>query len=300
MRVIGIIATFLFFHFSSLCQDKCVKVISDDNMPVQYVSVVLKKNRTVFVSDEKGWLCDRFVSKIKTGDTVLVTAIGFQNRELVYTGNDTIVLQRKFVVLPEAVLVKGEGVEEIWGTKKNPSIVFGYFCRQSFREILNSTARIIYPEGEYKKAEIISVSFYDETGKGINVPVRVRVYLIGKDSLPYADYLADNLIVNTKGKGWLEVDLKNNGLVFPKEGLAFGIELIATGDEYYYTEIRKTKTGKKVEDQVYGFSLAREKDTNGLTMTKFQDRSNNWNIERSGLGPYCGDLVCRVKVKVWR
>ena len=300
MRVFGIIITLLFFHFSSLSQNKCVEMISDDNKPVQYVSVVFKKDRSVFVSNDKGYLCDKFVSKIKTGDTVLVTAIGFQNRELVYSGNDTIVLQRRFVVLPEAVLVKGEGVKEIWGTKKNPGF-FGLFgCRQIFTEILSSTARIIYPEGNYKKAEIVSVSFYDKTGKDINVPVRVRVYLIGKDSLPYADYLTENLIVNTTGKGWLEVELKNRGLVFPKEGLAFGIELFATGDEYYYTEIRKTKTGKKVGDRVYGFSLAREKDTNALTMTKFQTGSNNWYVERSGFGPYCGDLVCRVKVKVWR
>jgi hypothetical protein len=298
MRVIGIIIFLLFFHYSSLSQNKCVEVISDDNKPVQYVSVIFKKDRSVFVSDDKGHLCDKFVSKIKASDTVLFTAIGFQNRELVYSGHDTVVLQRRFVVLP-VVLVKGAGVEEVWGTKKNPAPIIGYPCKWGFREILNSQARIIYPEGEYKKAEIQSVSFYDETGKGINVPVRIRVFLIGKDSLPIADYLSDNLIVNTKGKGWLKIDMKSKGLIFPKEGLAFAIELFAIGSEYYYKEERKTKTGKKINEEVYAFSLGMDNDDRNLTLMKVPGWGNSWFVDH-WLSDICGNLVCRVKVKVWR
>ena len=300
MKVIGIIICLLFFHFSSLSQSNCLQVKGDDDKPVAYASVFIKKNKKALIADSAGTICIQGMAQIEKGDTIFISAVGYQELVSVYSGLLVIKLQKRIVLLPEVIVVNGESKTEEWGTKKNPGILGLFGCRQVFTGILSSTARIIYPEGSYKKAEIISVSFYDETGKGMNVPVRARVYLIGKDSLPIGDYLTDNIVVNTKGKGWLEVNLENKRLVFPKEGLAFAIELFATSDEYYYTEKRKTKTGKKVDDQVYGFSLAREKDINALTMTKFLAGGNKWYIERSGMGPYCGDLVCRVKVKVWR
>jgi hypothetical protein len=273
-----------------------LQVKGDDDKPIPYSSVFIKKNNKVLVADSAGNICVQGIKEIKTGDTLYLSAIGYKERVLAYSGLMVIKLEKRIIQLPEVVIVNGESQTEEWGTKKDPGIIGGYFCKQGFRQILNSTARIVYPEGEFKRAEIISVSFYDETGKGIDVPVRLRVFLIGNDSLPIGDYLTDNLIVNTKGKGWLDIDLENKELVFPKEGLAFGIELFADSEEYYYT--RKVNDGKKDENKIYAFSLAREKGSKDLTMTKVNSW-RKWIIERSNYSN-CGNLVCRVKVKVWR
>lgn len=287
----------MLFYSSSLSQSNSLQVKGEDGKPVPFASVFVRNKGKVFIADSTGSIPFRQESQIEKGDTIFTSAVGYHDLLSVYSGT-TIILQKRIVVLPEAVIVNGEGKIEEWGTRKNPPL-FGYGCRQVFRDFLHSTGRIIYPEGEYRKAEIISVSFYDETGKGLNVPVRIRVYFMDKDSFPTADYLTDNVIVETKGTGWLDINLENKGLIFPKEGLVFAIELFATGDEYYYTEKAKTKTGKTVETQLYGFSLAREKKHSALTMMKIPGYRNKWFIER-WLNTECGDIVCRVKVKVWR
>ena len=233
MKIFFIIV-FLLITKSSLSQSNCLQIKNEDGEPIAYATVLVKKNKKVLIADTAGNICSKTLQQIEKGDTLFISAVGYEESVAVFSGAGMVQLQIRSIVLPEAVIVKGKGKIEEWGTKKNLSILGVYDCTLSFREILNSTARIIYPEGSYKKAEIISASFYDRTGKEMNVPVRIRIYLIGKDSLPYADYLTDNVIVNTQGKGWLTVNLENKGLIFPKEGLAFSIELFARDEEYYY------------------------------------------------------------------
>ncbi|MGQ0739357.1 MAG: hypothetical protein ACT4OJ_09880 [Bacteroidota bacterium] len=282
-----------------MSQQGCLAIRNESGEPISYATVFIKGTGKVFIADSSGKICLKSYEGIDSGDTVLISAVGYLDTVTTVDKTKIFKLLKSFKVLPEVVVVNGEGKKEVWGTKRNPVPIVGFGGGTlSFREILNSTARIIYPEGEFKKAEIQSVAFYDPTGKGINVPVRIRVFSIGKDSLPAGDYLTDNLIIDTKGKGWMEADLKEKGLIFPKEGLIFGIELFVDSKENYYHEKRKTGTGKKVVT-IYGFSLAFEKSEKVLTMTKFPGWGNKWYItpsRKDGLG----NLVCRVKVKVWR
>jgi hypothetical protein len=289
---------FLFAYLSSLSQAECLQVKDENNLPVAYATLVIKKGSRFFVSDSSGKFCSKSLNKAEKGDTILLSAVGYEEMITIFTGATTIILKQKDIALPEVIVVNGEGIIETWGTKKNPGFLGGYSCSQGFSEILNSQARIIFPEGNYKKAEIQSVAFYDQTGKGIDVPVRVRIFLLGKDSLPVGDYLKENIILNTKGQGWIEADLKNYRLVIPKEGIAAGIELFAISEDLYYVQKIKYNDGTKQERKMYGFSLAREKDYKYLTLTRFRGWYP-WSVERYNHFA-CGDLVCRVKVKVWR
>lgn len=294
-----VLTFFVLTQLSSLSQSDCLQIKSEDDKPVPYATISVKKKNKILIADSVGNVCGKRLQKLENGDSIFISAIGYEEYVSKFSGETIIRLKKRIVVLPEVIAVNGKGGIEEWGTKKNPSVLFGYCGRWSFREILNSTARIIYPEGDYKKAEIVSVSFYDETGKGMDVPVRIRVYLIGKDSLPYADYLNDNLIVNTKGKGWLKVNLEDKELVFPKEGLAFGIELFSNREEDYYYETQRDKNGNKYEARVYGFSLGMETEEVSTTLMKF-NIWNPWRVERAISSRMCGNLVCRVKVRVWR
>ena len=293
-----LIIVFLLITESSLSQINCLQIKGNENEPVPYASVFVKKMNKTFIADSAGNICSKGLQAIEKEDTIFVSAVGYEESAFVFSDAMLIILQKRNILLPEVMIVDGKGKIEMWGTKKNPTPVMGYFCHWGFREILNSSARIIFPEGEYKKAEILSVAFFDETGKEQNVPVRIRVYLIGKDSLPYADYLTDNVIVETKGKGWLTTNFETYGLIFPKEGLAFGIELFATGDENYYYRTWKGSDKKKHNEKVYGFSLGMEKSETSLTLMKL-DVWNPWKID-SAIPRICGNLVCRVKVRVWR
>jgi hypothetical protein len=294
-----VLLIFLLIHLSSLSQTECLQVKDENDVSIPYATMVIKKNNLFFVGDSSGKFCARFLAKVTRGDTILLSAIGYEDLKTVFISSTPIVLKQKNISLPEIIIANGEGTIETWGTKKNPGVFGGYFCTQAFSEILNSQARIIFPEGSYKKAEIQSVAFYDQTGKGIDVPVRVRVFLLGKDSLPIGDYLKENIILNTKGIGWIEADLKDFGLIIPKEGIAVAIELFVVNEDLYYVQTIKGKDGKKHERKMYGFSLGREKKTDGfLTLSRFSGWYP-WRVERFNNFP-CGNLVCRVKVKVWR
>lgn len=301
MRFIATISCFLALSISSLSQPGCLEIRNESGELVSYATVFFKGSGKVFIADSTGKICLRSYDDINSGDTILISAVGYEDKVTTVDGTRVIRIIKSYKILPEVVVVKGEGKKEVWGTRKNPAPVIGFGGRTlGFKEILNSTARIIYPEGEFKKAEIQSVAFYDAIGKEINVPVRIRVFSIGKDSFPAGDYLTDNLIVNTKGKGWLEVDLKEKGLLFPKDGLIFGVELFVDNKESYYHKNVKLEPGKsKRTVTMYGFSLAFEKGGEALTMIKFPGWGNRWHIipsTKEGLG----NLVCRVKVKVWK
>jgi hypothetical protein len=297
MKITLIIAGIL-FHISSLSQAKCIQLISEDGKAVPFSTVIIKGGNSFFISDSSGKLCDKFTAQVKKGDTLRISAVGFVTREMKFTGIDTIILVRRVLTLPEVVMVRGKGNTDTWGTKANPAPFIGYGCSWGFREILNINGRMIFPEGDYKKAEIQSVSFFDRTDKDVNVPVRLRIFLLGEDSIPVGDYLNENLIVQTRGKGWLTIDLKEKDLIVPKQGLAFCIELFSDKEENYYYRKERNQKGQDYTARIYGFSLAMEKGGADLTLTNF-GTWNSWRISRF-TAEGCHNLVCRVKVKVWR
>ncbi|MBL7732065.1 MAG: hypothetical protein JNM88_12865 [Chitinophagaceae bacterium] len=267
-----------------------------DDKPVQYVSGTIKKDRSFYVSDSNGFFCERLLSKIKAGDTILFSAIGYKQRELVYDGSDNIVLIREFPLLPEIVLVKGEGEVEVWGTRKTPSL-FGGYCSMGFSDILvQAMGRVVYPEGRFRKAEILSVSFYNTKGEENGIPVRLRIYTLGKDSLPVADYLMENIINDTKRKGWVTFDLKDKGLHMPEDGLSICLEMFADSEDLYHME--KVRIGERqvIEKRFYGFGFGMESGGKSTVM-KFNEWTP-WQFLQSA-NP-CGDVVCKVKVRVWR
>jgi len=288
----------LFVYISSLSQTRCLQIHAENGAAVPYATLIVKKKNNVFTGDSAGSICSRFISSIENGDTLLISAIGYEELKTIYTGSDVFMLEQKSILLPEVMIINGEGELETWGTKRNPGPLGGFKCKHVFHEPLNSLGRIIYPDVNVRKAEIQSVAFYDETGKGIDLPVRLRIFLIGKDSLPTNDYLQENIFLSTKGKGWIEADLKGKGLVIPKEGLAIAVELFADSDEYFYKEKIRGADGKKEENRMYGFSLSREDDNGFLTLMKFSSR-HRWIVERFD-SRSCGNIVSRVKVKVWR
>src|SRR5688572_19474285 len=200
MKLLAAILGCLFFYSGSLSQLTCLQVNGEAGEPVSYVTLYFKRTGKILVTDSAGKTCLQNNQNVNPKDTILATAVGYQDAIVRIEEGTIIKMVKSIVILPELILVNGKGEEEIWGTKKNPVPFIGFGGSLGFSEVLGSTARIIYPEGEFKKAEIQSVSFYDNTGKEMNVPVRIRIFSIGKDSLPAGDYLTDNLIVDTKGK----------------------------------------------------------------------------------------------------
>jgi NADH-quinone oxidoreductase subunit H len=170
-----LLSIFLLVYLSSLSQTECLQVKDENDLPIPYATMVIKKNNHFFVGDSSGKFCTKFLAKVSRGDTILLSAIGYEELKTVFTSSTPIVLKQKNISLPEIIIANGEGIIETWGTKKNPGVFGGYFCSQAFSEILNSQARIIFPEGNYKKAEIQSVAFYDQTERKVAAVMQDRI-----------------------------------------------------------------------------------------------------------------------------
>lgn len=300
---ISIIIICLLIARSSLSQTCKIEFKNEAAERVPYVSVYSIKTGHGGVADTLGilWIDP---SVLNPEDSVLITALGYEDRQLVWRELlKPVFLKRKFIVLPEVVIVHGCGIIETWGTREDPGIL-GYNCSQAFVAPDQSFGRIIYPEGQFQKAVIESVSFYDKEGKAIDAPVRLRIFLLGKDSLPVQDYLTENIIVRTPGTGWLTVDLRNRELVVPEQGLAFVLELFDFDNSLFYTQKVKVKDleGRKFHTRQprYGFRMAREKNSGGLTLWRLHGRGGwkRWGTNKKSND--CGDAVCRIKVRVWR
>lgn len=297
MRVAGIIICILVFHLSSLSQIHCLQIKNESGQPIKYATISLGSNKAYLIGDSSGRVCQKFSIFIQKGDTLFVSAVGYHSKRIVYHNEGAIFLQTNIVLLPEVIIMKGEGENEVWGTKGKPGL-FGFGCGLGFGFTGMILGRMVFPEGRFVQAKVQSVSFYDTKGKDLDVPVRLRIYSIGKDSLPVGDYLNDNIIVFTKGKGWLEINIEDKDIYMTKEGLIFAIELFAADEKYFYSEKERFNSGEKVINKKYGFGLGAEKIKNFSSVVKFNSE-RPWIIDRL-MPKTCGNIVCRVKVKVWR
>lgn len=288
---------FFLVYLSSLSQIDCLQIKNESGQPIKYATISIGNNKAYLIGDSSGRACKKSSNFIQKGDTLFVSAVGYHSKRIVYQSGETIFLKTNIVTLPGVILVKGEGKNEVWGTKGNPGL-FGFGSSIGFGFTGSIIGRMVFPEGNVVQAKVQSVSFYDSKGKGLDVPVRLRIYAIGKDSLPLGDYLNDNIIVRTKGKGWLEINLMDKDIYMTKEGLIFAIELFADDVNYYYLRKDKLNTGKKISTKMYGISLGTEKTKEFLSVFKFNS-ATPWIIDRV-MSNSSGNIVCRVKLKVWR
>ena len=123
MRVIGIIVCLLFFHYSSLSQFiKKVNITDAEQKPVPFATIEIWKKNKAFFPDENG-LIDLSVFKLNETDTLLFSAIGYEDFRECYARLDSnVVFQRQIVDLPEAIIYNGEWIKENWELKKNPDL----------------------------------------------------------------------------------------------------------------------------------------------------------------------------------
>src|SRR5687767_6108961 len=109
----------LFVYISSLSQTRCLQIHAENGAAVPYATLIVKKKNNVFTGDSAGSICSRFISSIENGDTLLISAIGYEELKTIYTGSDVFMLEQKSILLPEVMIINGEGELETWGTKRN-------------------------------------------------------------------------------------------------------------------------------------------------------------------------------------
>lgn len=267
MRVIGIIVCLLFFHYSSLSQFiKKVNITDAEQKPVPFATIEIWKKNKAFFPDENG-LIDLSVFKLNETDTLLFSAIGYEDFRECYARLDSnVVLQRQIVDLPEAIIYNGEWIKENWGTKEKPRPIFNsFFCSYWLAGPGCQIGKVVKRKPGVKNAYLYKISFFTAFAENTRTQVRLRIYAIDKNELPGKDLLLGSKIEKLdKGNGWLSFDLSEDPVRFINDSIIIAAEYFETDAKNYstfkYTYKDKNGHASKETGVRYGGSFSSNRE----------------------------------------
>jgi hypothetical protein len=276
IRFILLITSLSWISFSaSFGQDIVLKgkvIDQKTNAAIAYSVAEIMALKTGAYSDSTG----KFVISVpekNIGDSIEFYSLGYERKkfrisDLTKVEGNVIELKPTYVNLNEIVVIPREVKTVRLGiTSKKPE-------RCEISTIFGGQNGQFIPNKDKELGFVKAVSFYITKIGCPNAPFRVRIY--GRDKQtdgPGADLLDKNVIVsNNKGAGWFTVDISKYGIDFPKDGMFVMMELVYSGDQYYF-DLKRTLTSedgkpeKKIKLHLYGQSLGK---------VNKQPESGNW------------------------
>ncbi|WP_312766929.1 hypothetical protein [Epilithonimonas sp.] len=234
-----------------------------NNKPIPYARAFFEDKPYFKNTDKKGRL------KLEKGEKISkITAIGFED---LFPDNN----QKEFV------LKSKEDIEKTSLAPKNKLLfTIGKADKNSVnymvgdRELFSKAEYIPY-KADYSEISFIKIiTFLSSSLNGKTRPVILRFYKNdnGKPGAPYGN---SGYVVNCKpGKTINKVDVSDNGLVFPKEGLFLGFEWINI-------PLNIVNADKKA------LSIDKNKSLNGMiepniALEKADDENNDWYLSSKG------------------
>ena len=208
-------------HAVAYSQEKLDLFIKDNSgKPISYVSVIWGSSIGL-VTDTAGHLQIPDKSKI---DSLIISAIGFSNKII---RKDSVLnklkidinLEHSIIDLPDVIVAKYVEENEFGSidTKQRNS----YFRNN---QCINLQCAVLIKSYNYP-AQCKSISVFIANQSSTDIPYRLRLYEIGKDSLPGKDLLSENLIVNSyKTNSWNTYNLDSIPVQLPKNGFFVAIE----------------------------------------------------------------------------
>lgn len=217
---------------------KIIEVVSqEDGTPIPYVHISVAHARVGFTTDENGMVAigDQFQHK-----TLVFYAVGYHQRSI---SVDSIVarieLKPKTSLLDEIEVFPKKSQEYVLDEIPSPWI-------STFKLLhINSGVSVIaaktfhFPEEYNEILHVRSVALKTKS-RIEGAKFQLHVYALNEIGLPEDDLITVPIIIELeKGTSVVEVDLTEYELVFPKNGLAIGVEwlLIASNRHVVKGEI---------------------------------------------------------------
>lgn len=233
--------TVIFFFISlNLIGQEIIKgsIISKENKPVSFASIRGNSGQVNF-SDSLGIyiLQSKFSNELYT-----FSCVGFQSITLSYKElkkNPKVELVELNYNLNEVIVSDKERItkEKIFGN--NNIGIARFFTRY------NHQYAIYIPNQNEEKGIIETLSFFlkkAKTGNSVGL-FRVRLYSINPiTKAPGEDILKNNIILKgDKNSTWLNVDIRNYNIDFPKDGFFMAFEILSKTNYKSETSLEKIK-----------------------------------------------------------
>lgn len=220
---------FLLFPFLVFSQQNVAKGLVLDkvtNEPIPYVNISILESTIGTSSDDDG----SFSLEIKEEDInkiVSLSSLGYESSKIpvsLFLKSEEIFLNPKTEVLEE-VVIKDKFEEKTKTVNKIEDSDlchgFGSFAENPWIIALYFPYKDAYEETEFLK----SIKFHFGNFKNKKAKFRLRLFTVGKDSLPDKDILKENVIVELKKKQKeAVVDVADYDIIFPREGFYVAFE----------------------------------------------------------------------------
>lgn len=194
--------------------------------PVAFTNYYLKKNSEIVNS---GYCNERGIFSISKGidfQTISLTCVGYESKTLNSSDlKDTIFLKRSIVSLSEVVIPNSHVIKLLGNSELK---------RKASLSASKGMEIAVFIDNPFRLEKKIH-SFLLKIKNKQDLSTGIRVHLYSKDSLtnmPNEELLTENIVYILKNnKSEFEIDVKDKGIVFPKEGCFIGIEWLGILDE---------------------------------------------------------------------
>jgi hypothetical protein len=213
---------------------------SQSREPIPFVNIWIKGSQSGTTSSENG----KFELALKPGDTLVMSAIGYERLEVPFRSFESTVSMDRSVEQLDAVVVERPKFEkeQTFGKIRLSRYNLSFGCFGNPWMIgSNLPFKPEYKETPYLKTVVIATSSDVENAK-----FAVR-FFESSDSL-FQNPLQDQPIYvkAEKGNHKTKVDLSELRLRFPEEGLVIVLEFLIIPSNKYEFRIKMRDTGKKV------------------------------------------------------
>lgn len=230
----------ILFSFHTIAQVKGTIINQKDKKPIPYVNIWVTNGNVGTTSNENGVFN---LLNVKLTDTLLFSALGFENKVLAYADVKVIVeLSPKVFELQEIkVNSKKKNLEYNVGTFKGLKINAFYASSLKYP---NLYARYFPFKKEYNNTQFIKQIMPYCKSNLRNAKFRLRLFEANEKGEPDKELISSGLIITVK-KGDTKpiINVENYNIVFPENGLFVGFEFMYIDSNIYNYVTNFTENG---------------------------------------------------------
>lgn len=253
MKVFFLLLPFLVFAQQQVAKGVVLDKVTNEAIP--YVNISILESTVGTSSDDDG----SFSLEINEDDTnkvISLSSLGYESSKIpvsLFLKSEKIFLKPRTEVLEEVVIKdKFEEKTNVVNKIEDSDLCYGYGSLAENPWIM----ALYFPYNEdYQETEFLkSVKFYFGNFKNKKAKFRLRLFTIGKDSLPHEDILKESVVVEIKKKQKeAVVDISDYDIFFPREGFYVAFEWLyipynAEEVTFYFTD-KKKKKEKRIKYQ---------------------------------------------------
>lgn len=228
-----ILLVLLIYSFSA-AQINGVLTDKKTGIPLQYVNVWIKNTLKGATTNING---EFEMEYGKIGDTILISNLGYQEKELLADSINGIELEPKEVELDEVVIIplKNSNIAPIRSYKKKGKVTEFYYNGHY------SLARYYPPKTKYLDYPFIkNISVVTSNALKNEVTFRIQLIQANKDGKPTKTLLSDYKILKTeKGRNETFVDLIDERIQVPKYGFFVVVDRLNLEENKFSNKIAK-------------------------------------------------------------